>query len=116
MAQHPAQGNLGLPGSGELRPVTGDRRIDVEHAALREHQHARSGHAFRRREHQRESILLPRSLGCAVGEASPQIHDAFAAEVHAYRRAGFAARVEVSLKGLGDALEAWRGESLDRDA
>ena len=62
VAQQPAHGDVALAGRLELGPVLGDRRVDVELAALGEQVGARRGGALGGGEHQLEAC--PRCRAC----------------------------------------------------
>ena len=80
---------------GELRPVRGDRRVDVQLAPVDQHQRGQAGHRLGRRPDVGDGVLGPRDRPGLVAEAAPQVDDDLAVDVHDERRAEFLTRVQV---------------------
>ena len=77
VAQHLGHGDGALAVGAELRPEVGDGRIEVELAAVLEHQHHDGGHGLGDRPAVDDGVALPRPAG-AVGVAGPQVDDGLA--------------------------------------
>ena len=112
--QEVRDGQVGLAALRELGPVLRDGCVDVELTFLRELVRAYGRRAFRRREHELDRVLLPRSPAGLVGHTTPKVDDLLAAVVRAERRAHLEALGEVVLEDLVDAFEARCGGAVGR--
>ena len=113
--QQPADRDVRLPLSGELRPVPGRRLVEVQFAALREQVRARRRGGLGGRVHQLQRVSPPRPARPGVGQAAPQVDDLAAVAVDADRRAHVAVTLEVFPEHIPDPLEAGRHITLDYD-
>jgi hypothetical protein len=109
VSQQPADQEALLALGGELGPVGGDRRVQVQFASLDEQQRAGSGRRFGGGINDLQGVVLPRPGGLGIGDAAPQVGHRSAVQVHADRRAHFRAVGEVRRERLADRLESWRG-------
>ena len=81
---------LALPLARELRPVLGDRGVEVELAAVGEHQAGQRGHRLRRRPDVDDRVRAPTARSAPsspVDRAAPQVDDQLAVDRHGDRRA-----------------------------
>jgi hypothetical protein len=75
VGQQLPQGDLVLPRGGELRPVRGDRGVEVEAAQPGQPGRARRDQALADREGVDQGVLLPGTAGILVGPAAPEVGD-----------------------------------------
>ena len=94
-----------LAGLGELGPVAGHRRVQVELAALDELVHAGTGQALGAGQHGGQRVHLPRARAFGVSRAGPQVDDQFAVDPGGDRCANFLALQKVLLERLAYAVE-----------
>ncbi len=95
---------LFLAAGAELRPVIGDERVEVEHAAVGEHVRTQCHRPLGRGEHGTQGVLLP--VGpVARHAATPQVDHGLSLECDRTARTDFVARIEVLDEGLGDLAE-----------
>ena len=87
-----------LPCCAELGPQLGDRRVEVELAAARQHMSAERRGALGAGEDDAHRVPGPRRAGLGIGDAAPQIDHGLAADRQADRGADLALVVEVLLK------------------
>ncbi len=114
VGEDPANGDVALAVRGELGPVAGDRRVEVELAALHQPVDAHGRDALGGGEHERDGVALPGARLVAVGEPAPEVDHRLALEVDAARRPHLVVLGEVALEGVPDPLEAGRYVSTDR--
>ena len=114
MAQEPAHRDVLLAGLGELGPVAGHRRVQVELAALGQHVGAERDHALGGRGHADDRVRGPRAGAGRVGMAAPAVHHPHPVEVHADGGARVAALGEVPEELLADRGEAGLAVPVDR--
>ena len=88
----------------ELGPVLRDRRVEVEQAAVGEHQHAERCHRLRARVHVDDRVLDPRVTGRVPG-AAPQVDDGFTVDRQRDARAHFESGVEVAFERATNRFE-----------
>ena len=67
----------------ELGPVAGDGSVEIQLAAIDEHQRAESGHGLRRRVDIDDGVLLPGAPAGLVGVPGPEVDHEFAIDVAA---------------------------------
>jgi hypothetical protein len=113
--QQPADRDVRLPLSGELRPVPGHWPVEVQLAALREQVRAGRRGGLGGRVHQLQGVPRPRPARPGVGQAAPQVDDLAAVAVDADRRAHVAVAFEVVPEHIPDPLEARGHIALDYD-
>src|SRR5262249_1204776 len=113
MVEHHARGDVLLALLRELGPQLGDRRIEIEPAAARQHVGAERSGALGAGEHDAERVPGPRRVAPGVGHAAPQIDHLFAAHRQADRGAELAFLGKVLGESLGDALEALLALAVD---
>jgi hypothetical protein len=113
MAERPAERDVALSLGGELRPVRGDRRIEVEQPSLDETQRAGGRDALGRREHERRRVFRPRPLLVAVRQAAPQVDDHAAARVDAAGGADVGSGGEILGERVANPGEARIDAALD---
>ncbi len=101
---HPDRRRLFAVG-GELGPVLGDGRFDVELAAARQDVRAQRHRALRAAHDDRDRVALPRSGHLAVDRTAPHVDDGFALVGDTQRRAHFVVVVEVADELVDDRLE-----------
>src|SRR5262245_20971919 len=94
MGQEVAYGQAFLVRLSELRPVSGDRRVQIEQSGLDEAQRADRADRLTNRIEVNDRIALPRSRPRRVGVAAPEIDDGPAVDVDGQRRAHLEARDE----------------------
>src|SRR5438034_989340 len=82
MTHRVADRQSGLLGGAELRPVSGDGRIEIEPSLLHEQIRTQSEHTLRAREDHRGGVAVPQPRGSSVGDAAPDVHDGMAVDVH----------------------------------
>jgi hypothetical protein len=80
---------------GELRPVPGDRRVDVQLAPVDQHQGRQAGHGLGRRPDVGDGLLGPRDGPRLVAKSAPQVDDDLAVDVQDQGRAQFLTGVQV---------------------
>jgi hypothetical protein len=107
-------GDVALAARGELGPVEGDGRVEVELAPLHQPVYAHGGDALGGGEDDCEGVALPGARLVPVGEATPEVDDPLALEVDAARGPHLTALGEVASEGVADALESGRDVSADR--
>ena len=88
----------------ELGPVLRDRRVEVEHAPVGEHQHAERRHGLRARVDVDDRVLDPR-IAVGVRDAAPQVDDRLAVDRQRDARTHFESRVEVAFERAADRFE-----------
>jgi len=94
-----------LAGLGELRPVAGDRRVEVKLAAIGQDQRAQRGHRLGRGEDVDDRVLLPRLGRGAIPVSAPDVDDRLTVQHHGDRGSDIEALVEVVRQRLGHATE-----------
>ena len=94
-----------LAGGGELRPVQGDRRVEVELAALDQEVGADRGRPFRARGHQYHAVFGPRPTALLVCHTAPEIHHLPAAVIRTAGSADLSVVLEIGRKSVLDPLE-----------
>jgi hypothetical protein len=102
MVQRHGDGRSFLSCLSELRPVSGDRRVEIELAAIREHVCTERHTALGRREDDRDRILVPRFASRCLPSA-PDINEGLALKRDRARGAHFAARLEIGDELVHDA-------------
>lgn len=105
-------GDLVLAVGGELRPVPGDRRVEVEIAPVGEHQQRGGRHRLGGRPDVHDRVPLPRGA-VLVSIAAPEVDDRLAPQGHAGAGAQLVALIEVGGEGVSDRLEARRARPAD---
>ena len=112
---HHRDGDRFLARLGELRPVGGDRLVQVELATIGQQMHARARQPLGPGEHTRQSVLLPRSLTVSVVPAAPQVDHEFAVDPSRHRGTDVAALGEVALELLPHGVERGCAVAADRN-
>ncbi len=90
---------------GEFRPVGRDRGVEVELAAIVQHQRDQECHRLGRRPDVRQRVAFPWLRLLRVGPASPDVHHRLAVDIDGDRRADVGTRIELSREGLEHRLE-----------
>ena len=88
-----------------LGPVAGDRRVELEQAALGEQPGARGGERLRDRVDVRDRVPPPRRAGDGVGETGPEVDREPAVEPDGDRGAELAALLEPGRERVADGVE-----------
>jgi len=94
-----------LAGRGELRPVPGDRRVDVKLAPVGKHQRREAGHRLGRGPDVGDGALGPRGRPLLVAETAPQVDDDVPVDVQDQRRPQLFAGGQVPRQGQAHRLE-----------
>jgi hypothetical protein len=89
---------------GELRPVPGNRRVKVKHAAIGQDQCTQRGHRLGDRPHVDDRVPLPRDRAAGVSEPAPDIHHGLTVHVDGHRPARISL-IEQSAQHRGDRRE-----------
>ena len=98
--------DLVLAGGAELRPVPGDGRMEVQLAAIGQHQRAQGDHGLGGREDVDERVALPRPGARRILVAAPDVDNRLAIDEDRHRRTDVEALVDVAPEGLGHGAEA----------
>ena len=119
MREQPANGNVLLSGSAELRPVLDDRRVEIEKPLLDQSMGANRGHALGRRVGIDERVAFPFAVAVRAlsgsDEPAPEIDDGFPVEREGDRSTDLSARFEFIDKDLTHLFEARITMSMDGD-
>ncbi len=102
-----------LSGGGELGPVAGHRGIEVELAAVGEHQCAEEGHRLGGRPHVGQRVGLPGRRPGLVDEPAPDVHHRLAPEEDRHRRPHVGPGVEAGRQRRCHPLEPRLPRTLD---
>src|ERR1700722_14065582 len=101
-----------LTAGTELRPVLRDRGIDVQFAAIGQHQRGEAGYRLSRGPDVGDGVLGPRDRPGLVGEAAPDVDDDVAVDVQDQRRAQFFPGIQVPFQCRPDRPELVRAHAL----
>ena len=113
VAEQLAQCHLLLAGGRELRPVAGDRIVEVGGTPRDEHQQCQAGKRLSHREGVDDRVSSPGPSTRCVGPPAPQIHNRTPVEHHRDRRTELAPLGDVLPQRLPDGGEARVAASLD---
>lgn len=116
VAEQPAHRDVRLALLCELRPVAGDRRVQVELAPVDQKMRAQRGHPLGRRVHVHQRIALPRARARVVWflrVAAPQVDDEITVDRRGDGRPQLAALGEIALELLAYALESGGAGAMD---
>ena len=94
-----------LAACGELGPVLGDGRVDIEQALLDQAMGAERGQTLGRREDVDQRVAVPFALTLGCVPAAPEVHDRLAVQVDGDRRADVAVFGEVGGECVPDSVE-----------
>ena len=111
-----ANGHRRLVGRGELWPVAGDRRIEIESSLLREQVDTHRHQALRTGEDHSGGIAAPRARGPGVGNAAPEVDQRATAHVHGAARPDVSTLDEVRDEGIHHGAVPRVHEPLDPTA
>ncbi len=100
-----SHGDMFLALLGELRPVGGDRLVEVEEVARVGGRHGGRGHALGRGEDRHDRVGPPRQAALAIPQSTPQVHDLLAISEHRHGRTDLFAVTEILSKGVRDGTE-----------
>jgi hypothetical protein len=107
VAHQVADLDVRLAVGGELRPVAGDRGVEIELAAISQNESAKRRHRLGRRIDVDDHILLPGSALRGVGKAAPKVDDRLPFQGRAERGADVCSAGEIVLEH-----RAGRGEPV----
>ena len=106
VAEQVAHQHALLAVGGELGPVARHRRVQVELAAVGQHQRDQERHGLGGRPHVGDGVALPGSGAGLVGPAAPDVDDQAAVLHDGHRTAHVRAGVDAGRERLGHAGEA----------
>ena len=112
MAHQMADLDVGFSIGGKFRPVFGNRRIEVEFAAVGQEEGGQRSHGLRGRIDVDDRVLFPGPRLLDIGMATPEVDDGFAILGDAEGRANVCARVQMRLELVPHAFEFIVHESL----
>ena len=105
MADDVAHGGCFLAGAGIFRPVQRDRIVEVNLAALGQHQESENGERFADRKHAGDGVALPWFAARFVAMPSPEVDHAAAIGPHRNRLADLVAACKILLQGMARGFE-----------
>ncbi len=98
----------------ELGPVLGDVRVEVEFAAVDQHERGKRGHRLGGGEHAGDRVLGPRHGAGLVGPAAPQVDHHLAVDVDGERGAEVFPRLELGCEQLAQGFESGAARAAQR--
>jgi hypothetical protein len=100
MVEDPADEKPRLAVGGELRPIAGDRRVEVDEAAVDQHVDTGRGDALADRHAIADRVLEPALRAGGVAITAPEVDDRLAADRDRDRCANLFAKHEILGEGL----------------
>ena len=97
---------------GELRPVRGDRCVQVEQAAFGKNQRGQARYGLRARPDVDDGVLAPRDGLGRIGVAAPDVEHRFTVDVDRDRGAHLCTAAEFFGQGVGDLVEPGVGMAV----
>src|SRR5262249_58103684 len=113
MSQEPSHRQCGLVRGGELGPVAGYRRVDVETAFRDQAVRAERRHALGAGGDVDERVALPGLRAVEVRMTAPEVDDGLAVDDHRDGRADLVLIAQVPGERVAHGLEAWMALTLD---
>ena len=98
----------------ELGPVEGDVRVEVERAAVDQHERGERGHRLGGGEDAGDRVLAPRHGAGLVGPAAPQVDDHLAVDVDGERGAEVPTRLQLGCEQLAQGVESGAAGAAQR--